>query len=125
MMIEGRAPRVSAIIPVYNGEAFVGRAIESALAQTYAELEVIVVDDGSTDSTAEIVRSFEDRVACIYQRNQERSVARNAGLARATGQYLAFLDADDWWLPGKLERQIAHAEAQSRPGPDLQLGERR
>lgn len=112
-----RQRRVSVIIPVFNGEASIARAIQSALAQDYSELEVLAIDDGSTDRTAEVVRGFGDRVVYCHQHNQERSVARNTGLALAQGEFIAFLDADDWWLPHKLARQIAHAEAH----PDLGL----
>ncbi|MBI4317895.1 MAG: glycosyltransferase [Chloroflexi bacterium] len=97
---------VSVIIPVYNCERFIAEAVDSVLAQSFRDFELIVVDDGSTDRTAEVVKSYGPRLTYIYQTNQERSAARNAGIRRASGQYLAFLDADDIWLPQKLERQI-------------------
>ncbi len=100
-------PLVSIIIPVYNGERFVGRAIECALGQTYTNIEVIVVDDGSTDGTAETVRAFQDpRVRYIYQKNARQGVARNNGIRNCKGEYITFLDADDQYLPEKVEREV-------------------
>ena len=96
---------VSAVIPAYNGRRYVGRAIESVLKQTCPAAEVIVVDDGSTDGTAAAVRAFGDAVRLIEQPNGGVSVARNTGIAAATGDWIAFLDADDEWLPDKLRRQ--------------------
>lgn len=115
-MTTERQPLVSVVIPVFNGESCIARAIQSALDQGCADLEVVVVDDGSTDRTSEIVRRFGKSVIYKYQHNQERSVARNTGIELTRGRYIAFLDADDWWLPGKLERQIAHAERHSNLG---------
>jgi glycosyltransferase involved in cell wall biosynthesis len=90
---------------VFNGERFLGEALESVFAQKHRPLQVIVVDDGSTDGTAEVVRSFED-VEYIYQENQGVSAARNRGLEKARGEMIAFLDADDLWKPEKLEKQM-------------------
>lgn len=104
-------PRVSVVIPVYNAAAYVAAAVQSALAQTYANMEIIVVDDGSTDDTAVILATYGDRIRYIYQDNQERAAARNRGLAEARGEYVAFLDADDLWVPMKLERQVAILDA--------------
>lgn len=98
-------PLISAILPVYNGAAFVAAAIESALGQTYAPLELIVVDDGSTDGSAAIVRGFGDKLTCIYQPNRGPAAARNAGLQIARGEIIAFLDADDLWPADKLACQ--------------------
>lgn len=105
------AALVSCLIPVYNGERFVGEAIESILAQTHQPVEVIVVDDGSTDGTAAIVRGFGERVRYFRQDNAGPVVARNTGLAEANGSYLAFLDSDDTWEPQRLEKQLAHLAA--------------
>lgn len=106
--MERHRPLVSVIVPAYNAEATIAAAIESILGQTYRDFEVIVVDDGSTDKTPEIVASLQDeRVHYIYQQNAERAVARNRGIAEAKGEYLAFLDADDQWLERKLEKQLA------------------
>lgn len=86
-------------------------AIESVLAQTYRDFEIIVVDDGSTDGTGEALSArYGDQIRYIWQENQERSVARNTGIAHAQGEYIAFLDADDYWHPTKLEKQLALLE---------------
>lgn len=98
---------VSVIIPAYQAQAYIGRCVESVLAQSYRNFEVIVVNDGSTDRTEEIVRSISDsRVQYIYQKNGSQAVARNTGMKRAEGEFIAFLDADDWWFPEKLARQL-------------------
>lgn len=98
--------KVSVVIPTYNHARFVGQAIDSALAQTLPPSEVIVVDDGSSDRTPEALAFYGDRIRVIRQRNQGVAAARNNGAAAATGHLLAFLDADDVWLPRKLERQV-------------------
>lgn len=99
-------PTISVVIPTYNHARFLAQAIESALAQTLAPHEVIVVDDGSTDATTEVLSRFGTIIRVIRQHNSGVSMARNAGAFAATGEYLAFLDADDEWLPGKLEKQL-------------------
>lgn len=99
-------PPVSVVIPVRDGERFVGAAIDSVLAQTMRDFEVVVVDDGSTDRTAEILAAYGDRIRVHRQKNAGVAAARNAGAAIARGAYIAFLDADDVWLPHKLERQM-------------------
>lgn len=104
-------PRVSAIIPVFNRERLVGRAIRSALAQTYRELEVIVVDDGSTDGTPQVVASFGDAVRTFSQSRRGPYAARNLALQNALGEYVAFLDSDDIWKPHRLERQVQLLDA--------------
>jgi len=96
---------ISVIIPAWNAERHIARAIRSVLAQTRPAEEIIVVDDGSTDGTAETVRAFGTQVRLICQPNGGVSVARNTGIAAATGQWIAFLDADDEWLPEKLRLQ--------------------
>jgi glycosyltransferase involved in cell wall biosynthesis len=101
-----RPPRVSCVIPAYNAERFLADAIESILAQTHALFEVIVVDDGSTDGTAGIAGRYRDRVRCVTQANAGLAAARNAGVGAASGDFVAFLDADDLWLPEKLARQL-------------------
>lgn len=98
-------PLVSVIIPVFNGEKYLSEAIQSVLDQTYQPFEVIVVDDGSTDCSAEIALSFSG-VVYIYQDNAGTASARNRGLRDAQGEYLAFLDADDLWLPDKIAVQM-------------------
>lgn len=99
-------PKVSVIVPVYNSEKYIAQAVDSVLCQTFHDFELIVVDDGSTDRTAEILKRYGERLTYIYQPNSERSAARNTGIRHAKGEYLAFLDADDFWLPQKLERQV-------------------
>lgn len=97
------SPRFSVIIAVYNGANTIARAIESVLSQTCAPLELIVVDDGSTDATADIVSGYSDRLVYLYQENAGVSVARNRGVERARGDWIAFLDADDWYYPDRLQ----------------------
>lgn len=103
----GRSPRVSVIIPVYNGAATISLVLQSVFDQTFADFEIVVVDDGSTDATASILEGFGSRVAIIGQPNQGFCAARNAGIAMSKGEYLALLDADDFWAPTKLEKSIA------------------
>ncbi len=98
---------VSVILPVFNGAAYVAAAIESVLAQTHASLQLICVNDGSTDSTRDILRSFGSKITHIdMPHNSGIGAARNAGVARATGDFIAFMDADDLWMPQKLEIQL-------------------
>lgn len=99
-------PTVSVVIPVFNGERYVAVAIDSVLSQTRLPNEVIVVDDGSTDGTAAILAAFGDRIHVIRQANAGTAAANNRAVAAATGSVLAFLDADDLWLPQKLEAQM-------------------
>lgn len=100
-------PLVSVIIPVYNYDRYLAEAIESVLSQTYRYLEVIVVDDGSTDQSAEVARSFADRgVRYCHQVHAGIGPARNKGVELAQGDFLAFLDADDRWPLEKIERQL-------------------
>ncbi|MCE5185483.1 MAG: glycosyltransferase family 2 protein [Planctomycetaceae bacterium] len=96
---------ISAVIPAYNSERHIGRALKSVLQQTLPAAEIIVIDDGSTDGTADAVRGFGSAVRLIQQPNSGVSVARNAGIAAAKGDWIAFLDADDEWLPNKLKLQ--------------------
>jgi glycosyltransferase involved in cell wall biosynthesis len=110
---------VSVIIPTYNRLPLLGEALESALAQTHPNLEIIVVDDGSTDGTNAYVQGLEsDRIRYVFQENRGHpGAARNVGLRMARGEYVAFLDSDDVWLPEKIERQLAVLEAD----PELDL----
>jgi len=101
---------ISVVIPTYNHARFLAQAIESALSQTYPVCEVIVVDDGSTDNTREIVAGFGDRVRYIYQDNSGPSRARNRGIREARFPWIALLDSDDWWLPEKLRLQTEALE---------------
>src|SRR5437588_6877362 len=97
---------VTAVIPTYNYGRFVTQALESVLAQTYANIEIIVVDDGSKDDTREQLASYADRIRYIYQENQSVAAARNTGIRAAAGDLVAFLDADDVWHPQKVELQM-------------------
>jgi glycosyltransferase involved in cell wall biosynthesis len=97
---------VSVVIPTYNYARFVGEAVESALGQTYRNIEVIVVDDGSTDHTQDVLRRFGGAIASIRKQNQGLSAARNTGIMHARGAYVAFLDSDDIWLPEKIALQM-------------------
>ncbi len=109
--------QVSAIIPTYNYASYVSRAIDSALNQTHPVSEVIVVDDGSTDDTRQILASYGDRIRYIYQTNRGLSGARNTGIREARYPWVALLDSDDYWLPCKIERQVETVRQQ----PDLDL----
>jgi glycosyltransferase involved in cell wall biosynthesis len=105
-------PAVSVVIPVYNRASTIARALLSVVAQTIRDLEIIVVDDASTDGTVEVIRQINDpRVICIAcDTNGGAAAARNRGIAAATGSYIAFLDSDDYWDPDKLERQLKYFE---------------
>lgn len=101
------SPLISVIIPTYNRAAFLFEAVDSVLKQTFSDFELIVVDDGSTDGTADsLIEKYEGRFIYRYQPNQGVSAARNQGIQMARGQWIAFLDSDDLWLPEKLETQI-------------------
>jgi glycosyltransferase involved in cell wall biosynthesis len=105
--IDGRSPvKISVVIPAYNAEQYIRTAIESCLHQTYAPIEIIVVDDGSTDGTAAVAESFPSPVRVVrLPENMGLPTARNRGVQASTGDWVALLDADDWFLPEKLERQ--------------------
>lgn len=104
--------RITALIPVRNGEATLARAIDSVLAQKYAGgIEIVVVDDGSTDGTAAVLTRYVNQIVVLAGPQRGVSAARNAGARVATGEYIAFLDADDAWLPEKLERTVAPLDA--------------
>jgi teichuronic acid biosynthesis glycosyltransferase TuaG len=106
---------VSVIVPAYKAAAFIGRTVESVIAQTYPHWEMLIADDCSPDDTRTVVAQWaqrEPRVKLIaLERNGGPAAARNAALQRASGRWIAFLDSDDMWLPGKLERCLAHAQA--------------
>ena len=94
---------VAVVIPAYNIDPFITRAIESVLAQTHKPDQIIIVDDGSTDATAERIHQFGSQIQYIHQPNAGLSAARNTGIKAAETEWIAFLDGDDYWLPGKLE----------------------
>ena len=110
------SPRVSVIIPTFDRGGFLEEAVDSVLAQTFTDFELVVVDDGSTDDTRERLQRFGRRVTCVHQPNRGVSAARNTGVARSSGDLIALLDSDDLWRPAKLARQVAffedHPEAQ-------------
>jgi len=101
-------PLVSVVIPVFNSERFLREAVQSVLAQQYSPIEIIVVDDGSTDNTATVARSLPETVRYLHQTNQGPAAARNRGIEQAQGSLIAFADADDLWPPAKLEQQLPY-----------------
>lgn len=101
-------PRVSVIIPVFNGARFLEQAVTSVFAQTWQNLELIVINDGSTDESREILEKYKGRAIIVDQPNRGVGIARNRGILQASGEFIAFLDQDDWWLPEKLGRQLEH-----------------
>ncbi|WP_018175558.1 glycosyltransferase [Thioalkalivibrio sp. AKL8] len=105
-----RKPLVSVIMPAYNTAAYIAESVDSVLDQDYPGIELIVVDDGSTDGTLDILRGYGDRLTLLTQQNQGAAVARNAGVARAGGDYIAFIDSDDVWLPGKVAAQVDYMD---------------
>jgi len=98
--------KISVIIPTYNREVYLERAIESVFTQTYQNYELIIIDDGSTDNTSQIIRQFKNQVRYYSQLHAGVSSARNLGLEKSEGTWVAFLDSDDYWLPRKLARQM-------------------
>jgi glycosyltransferase involved in cell wall biosynthesis len=103
--------KISVIIPCYNSASTIRETLESVLSQTYRDLETVVVDDGSTDQTKEIVLTMAPQIKYLYQENSGQSAARNEGIRAATGEFIAFVDSDDLWLPKKMEKQM-HALTQ-------------
>lgn len=98
---------VSVVVPVYNGEKYIRCAIDSVLAQDYRPLEIIVVDDGSSDATLQVLADYGDRIRVFSQPNKGSAAARNLGTRVAEGAFIAFIDADDYWFPGKISAQMA------------------
>lgn len=109
-------PRVSVIIPVYQGDRFLAEAVESVLNQNFTNYEIIVIDDGSTDKSRAVLQPYYDSVRYVFQENQGVAVARNRGIQIAKGELIAFLDQDDLWSPHKLALQVACFEAQPNLG---------
>jgi glycosyltransferase involved in cell wall biosynthesis len=110
-ILPSKTPRVSVIIPAYNCERYISTAVDSVVNQTYQNWEIIVVDDGSTDNTKRVLEPYRDVIQYVYQENQGAAIARNRACELAKGEFLAFLDADDFFLPEKLAKQIACFEA--------------
>ena len=116
MSTETVKPRVSVIIPVYQGDRFLAEAVESVLNQTYTHCEIIVIDDGSTDNSREVLEPYVDKIRYVFQENQGVAAARNYGIKIAKGELIAFLDQDDLWWPDKLALQVACFDAQPELG---------
>ena len=105
-----KMPTVSVVIPLYNARTVIQETIESVLAQTWKDYEIIVVDDGSTDGSDEVVRQFTGRARLVRRENGGVAKARNLGIEQSSGKYVALLDHDDLWHPTKLEKQVAVLE---------------
>ena len=112
------SPLISVVMPVYNAGPYLRAAIDSVLAQTYASIELICVDDGSSDNSLDVLRSFGTKITLITcEKNRGIAAARNTGVTQARGEYLAFMDADDVWMPHKLALQHVYFDAH----PETQL----
>src|SRR5205085_370518 len=111
-----RNPLVTVVIPVFNGEKYLEQTLQTVFAQSFQDFEIVVVDDGSTDGTSDILRKYSDRLVCVTGNHRGPAASRNQGLEVARGSLIAFLDADDLWLPHKLERQVAIALAKPECG---------
>jgi glycosyltransferase involved in cell wall biosynthesis len=110
---------VSVIVPVYNADKYLGEALESIVGQTYSPIEILVVDDGSTDNSVNVAKSFKS-VEIISRKNNGAAVARNIGLKNCRGEFIAFLDADDYWVAHKTQRQMSYFY--ENPGVDCLAG---
>lgn len=106
MKIKNKPPLVSAVIPTFNRAWCVTEAVASVTAQTYPSMEIIVVDDGSTDRTRQVLEPYMDRITLLHQKNKGVSAARNLGIRESTGDFVAFLDSDDRWTPDKITCQM-------------------
>lgn len=115
-LVCGAQPLVSIIIPTYNCGDFIAEAVQSVIDQDYPEKEIIIINDGSTDDTCAVLKRFGDAINVINQKNYGETAARNVGVRTARGDYIAFLDADDVWLPRKLTRQVRYLEAHPEAG---------
>ena len=112
-------PMVSVIIPAYNAAEFLAATIASVQKQTFSDWELLIINDGSTDDTVAVVREYQEtnhNIHLIHQLNQGVSSARNLGVEKSKGQIIAFLDADDQWLPNKLQQHLEHFQSNSRLG---------
>ena len=119
-MKNNEIPLISTIIPVYNGSKYISRAIESILEQDHPNMEIVVVDDGSTDDTAAVVNQFNAPVCYFYQENSGIAATMNHGIKRAKGDFFSFLDSDDYWLPGKTSKQLK--ALRQKPEVDMVFG---
>lgn len=109
-------PKVSVIIPTYNNAKYIDKSINSVLSQTYKDFEIIIVDDGSSDNTKEVLKQYNGKIKYYYQENKGVSFARNKGIRESSGEYIAFLDSDDVWFPNKIEIQILILEKDEKVG---------
>ena len=116
MSVNGSIPQVSVVIPTYNCDRYLPQAVESVLSQKRCDFELIIIDDGSTDNTQQVLRPYRDFLRYVYQNNQGVCLARNHGIKLAQGEFIAFLDADDFFLPGKLAAQLAIFDSQESLG---------
>ncbi len=115
-MKNGDRPLFSIVIPTYNRALLLAKAVESIKKQTFKDWEVIIIDDGSTDNTAEVIKPYvTENIRYIYQENAERSIARNHGVAESRGRYICFLDSDDWFLSDHLEKLYQSIEEHDYP----------
>ena len=119
----GRPPTVSIVIPTFNRAGLIGETLQSVLSQTLQDIEVIVVDDGSTDDTSEVLARYNGRIRVLRQQNRGPSAAKNLGMAQASGTYIALQDSDDLWVPDKLEEQVSFLDTCARV--DLVFGDLR
>ncbi|MBU2567619.1 MAG: glycosyltransferase [Elusimicrobia bacterium] len=104
-------PKVSIVMPIYNGKKYIEKAVESILIQAFSDFELIIIDDGSTDGSGELLKDkFGDKIKYVYQKNKGAAAAVNKGISLSLGGYIAFCDQDDWWLPEKLKRQVDFLE---------------
>ncbi len=94
-------PKVSVVIPTHNRANYIAHAVESVLDQTFRDYEIIVINDGSTDNTQEVLKKFEDKIKLLHQENKGIAQTRNRAIQESTGEYIAFLDSDDYWMPEK------------------------
>lgn len=106
MIADDGLPLVSVVLPVYNSEKYIRRVLDSVFSQTYTNYEVIIIDDGSVDSTSQLIKEYNQSVVYLYQENAGASAARNTGMTRSIGELIAFIDADDMWHPEKLKMQV-------------------
>jgi glycosyltransferase involved in cell wall biosynthesis len=109
-------PRVSIVIPTYNLAQYIGRTLATVFGQTYSDYEVIVADDGSTDDTQNVLSPWDGKILYLYQSNRGVAAARNLALSKASGEFIAYVDADDMWYPQKLQRQVSFLDAHQEYG---------
>lgn len=122
-MKNGERPLFSIVIPTFNRAAFIVKAVDSVINQTFKDWEIVIVDDGSTDNTAEVVKPYvNEQIRYIYQENAERSIARNHGIAESRGLYICFLDSDDWFLNDHLEKLHRSIEEHEYPAAMFYTG---